>query len=156
VIETARHDYQLTYGCDWQETLILFSDARVKRWRGTYDKDFLYLKGDAVLFEGEAYVALLEDTRTDPGPDSQAFWAPVERFDLTGYAVQIVCDSVGAWDGFTVGPEVESLKGTLNVIVPHAAFADAPSSAHWYLKITEPDGAEMEPPMSGTLLFRKP
>jgi hypothetical protein len=156
VIDTSSYDYGLTYGSDWQETIVLYSDPRVKRWRGDYNKNFLYLVGDGVLFEGAAYVALLEDARTDPGPDSTAFWSPVAPFDLTGYVVQIVCDAVGSWGGFTTAPSVAPLLGRLNINIPHTSFAEAPSSAHWYLKITEPGGAVMEPPIHGTLLFKAP
>ena len=156
MIDRKTQDYELIYGCDWVEAMVLYSDPRGLRWRGTYDKDFLYLVGDVVAFESAPFVALLEDTRTDPGPDSEAFWSPLTPFNLTGYTVQIVCGAMGVWTGFTSTPEVEALKGKLAVNVSHSLFASAPSAAHWYLKITEPGGVVMEPPLSGTLLFRAP
>jgi hypothetical protein len=156
VITQASHDYGLTYGSDWRETMILYADARVTRWRGAYNKDFLYLAGDGVGFQGEAFVALREDARTDPGPDNTAFWSPATPLNLTGYIVQIVCDGAGGWEGFTVNPGIEPLLGKLNVVVPTASLAGAPSSARWYLRVIEPDGAIMEPPIHGALLFRAP
>ncbi|MFZ1927391.1 MAG: hypothetical protein WAU42_14785 [Solirubrobacteraceae bacterium] len=157
MIKSASHDYELTYGSDWQETMVLYSDERCKRWRGIFNEEWEYLPGDVVQAEDDtAWVCTKRVQFTGPLTIGQSQWSPLAKFNATGYTIQIVCDAEGGWAGFTVTPEVEPTEGKVNVAVPHADFAGAPSSAHWYLKITEPGGAVMEPPISGTLLFKRP
>jgi len=152
MINPKQWDFTLYVGASWEQTLILYADSRVKRWRGTWQEWFVYKTGDAVSWEDEAYVATLESDHAEPGgPGTKPFWSPVERMNLTSYEGELVADEV-----FTSKPTIEGPLGRINVSVPASAFTDPPTSAHWYLKLTEPAHEIVIFPIHGTMLFKEP
>ena len=155
VIEPAEHDYTVYHGADFQVTMVLYSDARCKRWRGTFNEEWEYVPGDGVQAEdGTAWVCTDRVQFTGPLTGGQSQWSPVAQLNAAGYTFQLVSGPEGSWAGFTYTPSVTE-PGTLNVSVPHADFAAAPGSAHYYLKMTS-EGGTVSYPLRGTMLFRQP
>jgi hypothetical protein len=153
--EQSQLDLTLTIGANFEQTFTLFNDPRVKQWRGEYHEYFVYEPGEAVEVEpGEAFVALLKTMNAKPGaPGSEEFWAPLERQNLTGCEIELVCEDVFTLTeghGITVNPT----QGTITAEASPTQFADPPSSAHYYLKIT--DEGVVTFPRGGTMLFKPP
>jgi hypothetical protein len=156
MLEPANRDLTLYFGGGFDINFALYADSRVKRWRGEWHELFVYEEGEAVELEpGEAFVALLRSMQVKPGSeDAAGFWSPLEAMSLKGYTVELVCEAV-----FTLtegaGLSIEAEAGVINIEVAPAQFADAPSSAHYYLKLTD-EGGNVTFPINGTMLFKQP
>ena len=154
-LEQQQRDLTLYLGGTFTRTFALFLDERVKQWRGEWHEYFIYEPGEAVELEpGEAFVALLKSMEAKPGAEGSAvFWSPLDPMNLTGYTVELVCEDV-----FTLkegsGLNVVKAEGKIEVEVSAEAMEGAPSSAHYYVKLTGPSGISF--PIAGTMLFKQP
>ena len=93
MIEPAEHDYVAYHGSDFLATWVLYSDTRLKRWRGEFDEEREYLPGDAVQAEnGSAWVCTSCVQFTGPLTIGQSQWSELEPFNATGYTFEIVVD----------------------------------------------------------------
>jgi hypothetical protein len=148
-------DLELIVGDTFHRTFVLFSDPRVKHWRGEWHEFFVYEPGEAVELEpGEAFVALLRTINARPGaPGLEEFWAPLEPDGLTGLAVDLSCEdllSLTEGRGITVTPSL----GRIGIEVTAAQTEGKPSSGSYFLRLT--DGLERSTVLRGTMLFRQP
>ena len=156
-LEEQQRDLTLTIGGTYTRVFALFLDERVTQWRGEWHEYFVYEAGEAVELEpGEAFVALLKTMNAKPGlPGSEQFWSPLTRMDLAPYTVEIVCEGV-----FTLkegeGLTVDKAEGLIEPEVTPAMTKEAPSSAHYYVKLTEIATGAVSYPIAGTMLFKKP
>ncbi|HSZ70241.1 MAG TPA: hypothetical protein VK756_07755 [Solirubrobacteraceae bacterium] len=154
--EASKQDLTLIMGDAYSRVFALFSDARVKQWRGEWHEYFMYEPGEAVELEpGEAFVALLKSMVAKPGAEgSEEFWSPLTPKDLTDYEVTLVCGTLFTLTeghGLTVTPKL----GKIEVEVEPAQIAAAPTSERYYVQIVNGEG-KPSTPVSGTMIFKQP
>lgn len=146
-----QRDLNLTYGATYETSFTLYSDPRLKKWRGEFKEWYVYKKGEGTEWEGLAYVATLEVQHSTPGePGEEAFWSPLARLILTGYKVLFNIEGVYQYE-----PTVNATEGEVNIEVAPSHFVTAPSSAHYYVQLTTP-GGKVSYPVGGTALFKSP
>jgi hypothetical protein len=148
-------DLELIVGDTFNRTFVLFSDPRVKHWRGEWHEYFVYEPGAAVEVEpGEVFVALLRTMNAKPGaPGSDLFWSPLEPLDLTDSTVELACEDLfmlTEGDGITVEPKL----GRIAVEVTAAQTEGKPSSGSYSLRLV--NGSARSTALRGTMLFRQP
>lgn len=150
-------DLGLVRGEDFVKAFRVYSDERVKRWRGVFREQYLYKKGDGTAVGAEAWVAILESKNAEPGgPESTVFWSPLQVLDLEGYTATVTADPEGSWPGFTSAVGLQTTTGRVTISVVKTLFSTAPvDSAHYYVTLTSPLGAESKP-IKGTMLFGTP
>lgn len=153
--QPAEHDYNILYGFQFETKWQQYHDTRVKRWRGLYNKNFLYLEGDAVYTtEGEGFVATLETERDEPGAEgAQSDWSALVPLNLTGYTIKLICGN--AFELEIANPNENAVKGLVVVSIEPSIFANALSSEHYHVKFINPLSIP-SCPLRGTMLFRYP
>jgi hypothetical protein len=153
----SEQDLTLTAGDTFTHVFALFSDARVKRWRGEYHEFFVYKPGEAVELEpGEAFVALLRTMNVKPGePGSETFWSPLTPKDLTGCTVSLVCGGLFTLEEEGKGVTVTPKTGTIEIEVEPKQTEKTPSSEHYYVQL-EDVAKKLSTPISGVMLFKQP
>lgn len=146
-----KKDLRFKHGENFSTVVKLFADPRLETWRGQWAAWRVYEPNEGVENEGEAYVALLKTRHTEPGtPEVELFWSPMIREDLSGATVTFNIEGV-----YTYTPEFVGSSGEIIIKINPAAFATAPSSASYYLKVVTASG-EADFPLQGTALFSNP
>lgn len=147
-------DLTLLYGSLFTATVTVYSDERLKTWRGTWSEWRVYEVGEGALWEGVPYVAVLATQHAEPGSAiGTAFWSPLKTFSMNGYSANFVVGEEEDF-GFKI-PADEAAAGAWLISVDPTLFADAPSSAPYHLELIDPTG-NVEYSVSGTALFRRP
>jgi hypothetical protein len=143
-------DLQLQYGANFKTSFVIYSDPRMELWRGEWEPWRIYEEGEAVEWRNQAYVALLTTEHAEPGsPGAQPFWSPMVEAELTGSVVTLTVE------GVVTEKALATEKGKVTIELVPTEFTNAPSSAHYYVKLK--DAANVTSyPIIGTALFRKP
>jgi hypothetical protein len=142
-------DLPFQYGANFKTSFVVYSDPRMELWRGEWEPWRIYEEGEAIEWRNQAYVALLTTEHAEPGsPGAQPFWSPMVEAELAGSTVKWAIEGV-------FEKTVSAEKGKIALEAAPAAFEKAPSSAHYYVKLTEASGFASYP-VIGTALFRKP
>jgi hypothetical protein len=154
--EVSQQDLTLTVGDAYSRVFALFSDARVKQWRGEWHEYFVYEVGEAVELEpGEAFVAVARTMQAKPGSaGAEEFWSPLTPKDLTDYEVTLVCGTLFTLTeghGLVVTPKL----GKIEVEVEPAQMEEAPTSERYYVQLVNGEG-KPSTPVSGTMIFKQP
>lgn len=155
--ETTQQDLTLTVGDAYNRVFALFSDARIKQWRGEWHELFVYQPGEAVELEpGEVFVCTMRTMSCKPGaPESGEFWSPAAPMDLTDDEFSLVCGEVFTLtegSGITIA---ERKLGRVEIEVTPTQTQEAASSERYFVRRI--DGAERpSTPIRGTMLFRQP